>query len=332
MNVVIPMAGMGKRLRPHTLNIPKPLVEIAGKPVVEWLVEEINHVVEEEIEEIGFVVGRFGDEVEKKLVQIAERIGAKSKIYYQDIPLGTGHAVYCAEESLRDDVVVAFADTLFDADFKIDPVKDGTFWVKEVDNPESFGVVKTNSEDVITEFIEKPKEFVSNKALIGIYYFKNGLELKDELEYIVKNNVRVSGEFQLTTVLENLKNKGRKFQPGTVNSWMDFGNYRACLDSMKEMFRIKSLNTYNKDLKDHNEIIEPVMIEEGAILQGSKIGPFVYIQKGTSIIDSAVSETIIYQNSNLKETEIHESMIGESTTVNGFIGKLSLGSFSEIIK
>ena len=155
MKIIVPMAGRGSRLRPHTLTVPKPLIPIAGKPIVQRLVEDITKVVDEKVDEIAFVIGDFGVEIEQKLVSIANDLGAKGSIYYQDAPLGTAHAIACAKESLKGPVVVAFADTLFKADFVLDSSADGVIWVKQVEDPSAFGVVKINEDKIITDFIEK---------------------------------------------------------------------------------------------------------------------------------------------------------------------------------
>ena len=214
MKIIVPMAGRGSRLRPHTLTIPKPLLPVGGKPIVQRLVEDITKVCGEPVDEIAFIIGDFGVEVEKNLVAVAESLGAKGSIYYQEEALGTAHAILCAKDSLKGNVVVAFADTLFRADFTLDSSADGIIWVNQIDDPSAFGVVKLNSDNVITDFVEKPTEFVSDLAIIGIYYFKDGAYLKDELQYLIDNNIKEKGEFQLTNALENMKQKGTKFVPG----------------------------------------------------------------------------------------------------------------------
>src|SRR5581483_5997999 len=208
MKIIVPMAGMGKRMRPHTLTVPKPLIPIAGKSIVQRLVEDITKVCGEKVEEVAYVVGRFGKEAEDSLVKVAESLGAKGSIHYQDEPLGTAHAIMCAKEALDGKVVVAFADTLFKADFTIDTGKDGIIWVSKIEDPRQFGVVKLDENDVITDFIEKPQTFVSDLAIIGIYYFKDGAYLRSELQYLLDNNIMEKGEFQLTNALENMKKKG----------------------------------------------------------------------------------------------------------------------------
>ena len=205
MNIIIPMAGRGSRLRPHTLTVPKPLVPIAGKPIVQRLVEDIVEMTNATVDNIGFIIGDFGKEVENELLDIAHRAGAKGHIFYQDEPLGTAHAILCGKEIMKGNVIVAFADTLFKANIQIDTNTDGTIWTHRVKDPSRFGVVKLNSAGVITEFVEKPSVFVSDMAIIGIYYFKDGRYLKNELQYLIDNEIKDKGEYQLTSALENMK-------------------------------------------------------------------------------------------------------------------------------
>ena len=227
MNIIIPMAGMGKRMRPHTLTVPKPLLPIAGKPIVQRLVEDIAKVCGSQIDEVAFIVGHFGAEVEKKLLAIAASVGARGSISYQEEALGTAHAILCAKEALLGNVVVAFADTLFKADFTLDTTKEGIIWVQKVEDPRPFGVVKLDDQNRITDFVEKPAEFVSDLAIIGIYYFRDGAYLRQELQYLLDHDIRDKGEYQITNALENMKNKGTRFEPGQVTEWLDCGNKDA---------------------------------------------------------------------------------------------------------
>ena len=183
MNIIIPMAGMGKRLRPHTLTTPKPLIPIVGKPIVYWLVHDIVEVCPEKVENIGFVISKtFGESVEKELLFIAEKLGAKGHLFYQDEPLGTAHAVYCANEILTGKTIVAFADTLFKANFKLDTSKDGIIWVHQVEDPSAFGVVKLDETGHIQDFVEKPVDFVSDLDIIVIYYLKDCDKQRKEIK------------------------------------------------------------------------------------------------------------------------------------------------------
>lgn len=215
MRIIVPMAGRGSRLRPHTLTTPKPLIPIAGKPIVHRLVEDIAKVLNDKIEEIAFIIHEsFGKQTEKDLIAIAEKLGAKGTICYQNEALGTAHAILCAKESMKGPIVVAYADTLFRADFNLDKTADSVIWVKQVEDPSAFGVVQLNDKNEIVDFVEKPATFISDLAIIGIYYFKSGETLRKELEFLLDNNVIKGGEYQLTDALENMKQKGMRFVPG----------------------------------------------------------------------------------------------------------------------
>ena len=172
------MAGRGTRLRPHTLTIPKPLIPVAGKPIIQRLVEDLAASYKNDIEEIAYIVGDFGPDIEQELIRIAENLGARGRIYQQDKALGVGHAIACASESMEGKCMVAFADTLFQADFSFDAEEDGVIWTQKVEDPSSFGVVKLDGKGYITEFVEKPSDFISDLAIVGIYYFREGERLR----------------------------------------------------------------------------------------------------------------------------------------------------------
>jgi glucose-1-phosphate thymidylyltransferase len=331
MNLIIPMAGMGKRLRPHTLTTPKPLIPIAGKPIVQRLVEDIAKVTPEKIEHIGFIVGRFGAEVEKHLLAIAKQVGAQGHILYQDEALGTAHAVYCAKDLLKGKVSVAFADTLFRADFKLDVNQDGIIWVKEIEDPSAFGVVKTNDEGIITEFIEKPKTPVSNKAIIGIYYFKDGEALKKEIAHLIDNNITAGGEFQLTMALESLKQKGTKFKPGTVDEWLDCGNKNITVQSNAKYLTFLSKSELESDAEVMDStLIHPVYLAPGVKVHNSVIGPGVSVGEGTELVNAKIDHSLIQSNTQIKDAVLSNSMIGNYVRVKNYNGELSLGDYSEI--
>ncbi len=333
MRIIIPMAGMGKRMRPHTLTVPKPLVHVAGKPIVQRLVEDIVKVCGEKVEEIAFIIGHFGSEVEAMLVGIAGSMGAKGSIYYQEEALGTAHAIMCAEKSISGKTVVAFADTLFKADFTMDTNKEGIIWVQRIENPSAFGVVKLNTDGIITDFIEKPKDFVSDLAIIGIYYFKDGDYLKKELQYLLDNNLKEKGEFQLTNALENMKAKGTKFEPGQVTEWLDCGNKDATVYTNQ---RILEFKIGHKELKGDNisnensVIIEPCFIGNHVKISNSVIGPHVSIGDNSLVENSVIKNSIIGQNTAIKTSIIVNSMIGSHTIIESKPNDLSVGDYNQI--
>ncbi|OFY62882.1 MAG: nucleotidyltransferase [Bacteroidetes bacterium RIFCSPLOWO2_02_FULL_36_8] len=330
MNIIVPMAGAGKRMRPHTLTTPKPLLPVAGKSIVEWLLIDIAKMNPGKLGEIAFVTGHFGQETEIELAQIAKRLNCTSSIHYQQTALGTAHAILCAKPVLKGPVIIAFADTLFKTDFQLDKNADGVIWVKKVEDPRQFGVVKLNKENVITDFVEKPSEFVSDLAIIGIYFFKDGENLCKELEYLIENNIKDKGEYQLTNAMENMKKKGLKLLPGKVDEWLDFGNVEVSLSSHKRYLDfIKNQSLISQDvLLENTTLIQPVSIGAGTKISNSVIGPHISIGKNCHITNSIISNSMIRDNSNLTRVNLENSMIGNHTEVKGVLQSLNLGDYS----
>ena len=334
MKIIIPMAGKGKRMRPHTLTVPKPLINVAGKPIVQRLVEDITKVCGEKVDEIAFIIGPdFGKEVEENLVKIAQSQGAKGTICYQEKALGTAHAIMCAKESITGKTVVAFADTLFKADFVMDTNQEGVIWVQGIEDPRQFGVVKVNEAGVITDFVEKPETFVSNLAIIGIYYFKDGDNLKKELQYLLDNNITEKGEFQLTNALENMKQKGIAFTPGKVTEWLDCGNKDATVYTNQRVLEfIKgSPELKGKNITTENAlIIEPCFIGDNVVIKNSIVGPHVSIGANSSVNDGIVKNSIVQANTKISHTVVSNSMIGEGAEVKGKALDLSMSDYTTL--
>ena len=334
MKIIIPMAGMGKRMRPHTLTVPKPLIPVAGKPIVQRLAEDITRVCNEQPEEIAFIIGpTFGPEVEGMLKQVAANLNAKGSIWYQDEALGTAHAIMCAKECLDGKVVVAFADTLFKADFKMDTAQEGIIWVQKIEDPRAFGVVKVNDQNVITDFVEKPREFVSDLAIIGIYYFRDGANLRKELQYLLDNNIRDKGEFQLTNALENMKQKGVKFAPGKVTEWLDCGNKDATgytnqrvLEFLRGDATLRGKNIH----LDNAVIVEPCFIGDNVSVKNAVIGPHVSLGNNTQVSGSVITNSIVQQNSKITNKVVTNSMVGSYAEVSGTPSDLSVGDYNVI--
>lgn len=326
------MAGMGKRMRPHTLTVPKPLIPIAGKPIVHRLVEDIVQVCNDSVNSIGFIIGRnFGKEVESQLLEIAESVDAKGSIFYQDEALGTAHAIMCAQDLLEGKVVVAFADTLFKADFKLDSSKDGIIWVQQVDDPSAFGVIKMK-DNIITDFVEKPSEFVSDLAIIGIYYFRNGAFLRSELQYLLDNDIKDKGEYQLTNALENMKNKGTNFEPGQVSEWLDCGNKNATVYTNKRYLEfIKNSDLVAKSATIKNSVIvPPVYIGENVTVENSIVGPHVSLGDNSEIKSTIIQNSIVQTNTSINNANLKNSMLGNYVTLEGKSDDLSVGDYNTI--
>ena len=333
MKIIVPMAGRGSRLRPHTLTVPKPLIPIAGKPIVHRLVEDIAKVLDEKIDEVAFIIGEdFGDQVEKDLMKIANSLGAKGTIYYQDKPLGTGHAIMCAKESLSGPAVVAYADTLFKADFNLDKEADAVMWVKKVENPSAYGVVKLNQNNEITDLVEKPEEFVSDLAVIGIYYFKDVAVLKNELQNVLDAKLTRGGEYQINDGIEAMRKSGLRFVPGKVDEWMDCGNKNVTVETNGRMLNFlhqdgEKLISDSVKIKD-SEITEPCYIGENVELINAKIGPNVSIGDGTKIENSTIKNSLIQTFAEVKNAKLDNAMIGNHARFNGEFTQISIGDYS----
>lgn len=332
MKIIVPMAGMGKRMRPHTLTVPKPLIKVAGKPIVQRLVEDIASVCGEPVDEVAFIVGRFGDEVEQSLIEIAQGLGAKGTIHYQDEALGTAHAILCAAPALTGKVVVAFADTLFKANFTMDTAQDGIIWTSRVEDPSAFGVVKLGNDGTVEAFVEKPETFVSDLAIIGIYYFKDGDYLRSELQYLIDNDIRIKGgEFGLTDALENMNKKGTRFSIDTVDEWLDCGNKNATVFTNQRVLEYnKNTNMVAASAQLQNAVvIQPCYIGENAELHNSVVGPHVSIGDGTVVRNSVLSNSIVQSNTTVSNANVDNSMIGSHVTFNGGQRSVSIGDFNQ---
>ena len=331
------MAGRGSRLRPHSLSVPKPMLPVAGSPIVAQLVNEIARVVAKPIEEVAYVLGDpafFGKAIEEELTEVANELGAKATIYRQLEPLGTGHAVMCASDSLTGPIIVAYADTLIRTDLSLDPESDGMIWVKKVSNPKAYGVVQLNENAKINSLVEKPQEFVSDLAVIGIYYFRDAAFIKSELTDSM-NKARSHGEeFLLNEGILSMMDKGAIFTPGTVKEWMDCGNPRITLETNKKMLGIlndEGNKLIAEDIKlENSEIIPPCYIGKGVVLKNTTVGPNVAIGEGSLIEYSTISDCLIQKNTVIKNAKLYSSMIGNHVKYDGNHSFISIGDYSEL--
>jgi glucose-1-phosphate thymidylyltransferase len=338
MKIIIPMAGRGSRLRPHTLTTPKPLVAIAGSPILNQLVKDTVKLIDEPIDEIIFIIGDplfFNKEVETNLSAIAKKYDAKPVIYRQLSPLGTGHAIMCAKPSLTGSAIVIYPDTLIRVDDNFDKNSDVVIWTKRVSNPEAYGVVKLNQKNEIIDLVEKPESFVSDLAVIGMYYFKEISQLKDKLEIVISNNKMNSGEYQINDGLLAMMKDGKKFLVGEVNEWLDCGDAKKCIKANKAMLTF--LNQDGKRLISEKinlinaKIIPPCSIHHDVTIIDSTIGPYVSIGEGSKILKSSISNSIIQTNTSISNAELKKSMVGNNCVYNGNGQEINIGDFSELI-
>lgn len=324
-------------MRPHTLTVPKPLIPVAGQPIVHRLVRDIAEIVNEAIEEVAFILGDeafFGKEVVEQLEDLGKSLGAKVSIYRQLEPLGTGHAIMCAKDSLEGPAIIAYADTLIQANFQLDPEADSVIWVKKVDRPEAFGVVKLNERKEITELVEKPKDFVSDLAVIGIYYFKNVSDLRDELQHVLDNNIVNGGEYQINDGIKGMMAKGKVFKTGEVEQWMDCGNPKVTIETNQQVLKneqAKGRLQVDASLKSENSlVIEPCFIGKNVVLKNAIVGPFASIGDNCTIEGAQLSDVIVQHNTEIKEAIIRNSMIGSYVKYHGLARDLSIGDYAEI--
>lgn len=335
MKIIVPMAGRGSRLRPHTLTIPKPLIPIAGKSIVHRLVEDIAKILKEPVTEVAFILGDeafFGAQVVADLENLAKSLGAKASIYRQDQPLGTGHAIMCAQDSLSGPAVIAYADTLIRADFELDPQADAVIWVKQVQQPEAFGVVKLNATNDIIELVEKPTTFVSDLAVIGIYYFKEVGDLKTELQKVLDNNIQNGGEYQINDGIKAMMANGKVFKTGSVDEWMDCGNKEVTVETNSRMLGFlhqdgAPLVSQSVQL-ENSTIIPPCYIGEDVVLINATVGPNVSLGKGCRVENATLKNSLIQTNSHIKNASLDNAMIGNHARFDGNFTSVNIGDYS----
>ena len=331
MKLIIPMAGRGTRVRPHSHTVPKPLLPVAGTMIIERLVETFIRTLDRKIEEIVYILGPdFGQDIKDKLTEMSSRHDALATFRVQFPALGTAHAVACANEDLSGEVIVAFADTLFDSKEKFNiEGADSVIWLKRVEDPSRFGVA-LHEGDTITGFVEKPKDFISDLAIIGVYYFKDGLELKKQVNRVIDEDIKgPGGEYFLTEALDNMINEGKVFKIATVDEWLDCGTLPAWLETTGEIVA-KENHSYDASKYLNTTIIPPVFIAEGVKIENSTIGPKVSIEAGAVISNSTVSNSIIRESASLNKVITSGSTIGANTSIKNVSGTIDVGDHSSI--
>lgn len=331
MKLIIPMAGRGTRVRPHSHTVPKPLLPVAGKMIVERIVETFARTLDRDIDEIVFILGPdFGQEIKDALKAMSDRQGAKATFRVQETAQGTAHAVYCAEEDLSGECIIVFADTIFDMEGSVSiEDADSVIWLKEVDDPSRFGVAVEKG-DKITDFVEKPSEPISNLAIIGVYYFKEGEDLKKEIEYLLEHDVRGHGdEFQLTDALDRMLKDGKLFRKATVDHWMDCGTLPAWLETSGAIVEKEYEEVDESKYKD-TEIIPPVYIGDDVELEGCTIGPKASIASGSTLKKCSVKNSLIQEHAYLQNCKIENSTIGRHVELKDVDQEVHLGDHSKI--
>ena len=329
------MAGKGTRLRPFTLTCPKPLLKIIDKPIVEHLIDQITSRLTTQIDEIIYILGDevyFNSDIVSSLTLIAKKYNAKTKVYRQLDQLGTGHAIMCAEESLHGPSIVAYADTMIQGQISIAPDVDGIIWVKKVEDPSSYGVVSLDKKNNIIDLIEKPQKYVSDLAVVGIYYFKDISIIRDELKIHLNDKLNPGKEYLLNYGIERMIEKKRVFKSQEIETWMDCGTPKLLIESAKKIMSSKIiLEENNSFIKSGNvKIIQPVFIGKNVKIKDSEIGPFVSIGDDTDISNSNIESTLIYKNVKVSNADIKNSILGQYSVYDGSNKEIFLGDYSQI--
>ncbi len=322
MRAVIPVAGFGTRLKPHTYSLPKVLLNVGGKPILAHILEEL---LEENITKATFIIGYLGDVVKKYVADTFPEINAE--YVQQDEMLGLGHAIYKAIPTFDDEeIFIILGDTVFDVDLKsVFKNKRTSLGVKKVDDPRRFGVAFVEN-GIIKKLIEKPQEPVSNLALVGLYYISNADLLSESLKHIIENDIKTSGEYQLTDALQVMIDHGEDITTFPVEGWYDCGKPETLLATNRFLL---SRNGSNRQLE--NVVInDPVFIADSAIVKNSIIGPYTTIAEHCKISDSIIRNSIISPKANVHTTILENSIIGSSATIKGTYNKLNAGDSSEI--
>lgn len=331
MRLIIPMAGRGTRVRPHSHVTPKPLLPVCGKSMVERIVETFAAVLPRPLTEGVFVLGPdFGQEIRDQLTDICSRFDMSARFAVQDKALGTAHAVACAEDALEGEGIVVFADTLFFMEPGVNlEDADVVAWVKHVEDPSRFGVAVREGERIV-EFVEKPKELISNEALIGIYYVRRLEDLRTAIEYLFEQEMTGhGGEYQLTDAFDRMLKEDAVFKTAGVTEWLDCGTIPA-LTSTTRVILDHEQHDVDAGRADGSVIIPPVYLGPDAVIENSVVGPHVSIEAGARIEHSVVTRSIVFAEARVSGSALEESLVGSHAEVSGVTGRLNVGDHSTV--
>lgn len=325
MKAVIPVAGVGTRMRPHTYSLPKVLLNVAGKPILGHIIDAL---IEFGINDIAIITGYKSELVEDYVIKNYAEINFE--FCKQDEMLGLGHAILQAKDTFNDEpLLIILGDTIFDIDLKtaFANKESSVIAVKKVDDPSRFGVVLVEKDGKIKKLIEKPKDMISNLAIVGIYSIKNSALLAESLQRLVDENIKTRGEYQLTDALQLMLDKGENFEVCYVDGWFDCGKPETLLSTNEYL-----LEKNNKNVTLENSIVvPPVFISETAIIENSIIGPYATISDGANIKNSIIKNSIVSFNAKVKNSLLKKSIIGSDAEVKGTFSKLNVGDSSQII-
>ncbi len=323
MKAVILLAGLGTRLRPHTYSKPKPLVQVAGKPVLAHIIDSLTEL---EIEETIFIVGYLGDQIQKYVTDHYPKM--RARYVEQNEMKGQAHAILLTKEYIDQPVLIIFGDTIWETDFsRLEQVKhDGLIYVKEVDDPRRFGVVQIQN-GFVTKFVEKPIKYLSNLAVVGVYYFRNWQLLMRCIDALIERNIQTKGEYFLADAMQLMIEEGAKLEVETIPVWEDCGTREAILKTNRYLL------TKHADQDSEipgSVILPPVHISNGACIKNSIIGPYVSISEDATVENSIVHDCIISECAHIENAMLESSLIGKDAHVRGTFERLNVGDSSEV--
>jgi len=329
MKAIIPVAGTGTKLRPHTYTQPKALIPIAGKPILAFIIDEM---LEAGVKDFVFIIGYLGE----KIKDFVEKKYPNINAFYaeQNSREGIGHAIWHAEMFVKNNepVFIALGDSVFDLNLKeIVSAPTSLLCVKKVDDPRAFGVVEMEEKNgLIRRLIEKPLIPKSNLALVGLYKINESTELFDALSYLIQNNIKTRGEIQLTDALMRMIDKGVVFKGYKVNNWFDCGRKESLLETNAILLKKYGARQLPSLQLENSVIIDPVSIAENCKLSNCIVGPNVTIGENTTITSSIIKDSIIGSNSTLDNVLLHHSLVGNDAVIRGMSQTLNLGDDTEI--
>lgn len=325
MKVIIPLAGKGTRLRPHTHVVPKPMLKVAGRPVMSYVMDDVQKLGN--VEQVVYVTGHLKEKVE---AYARAAYDIPSVFIEQEVQDGTAGAVAKARDYIDAPVLIIFVDTIFDADLGIikDSTDDGIIWTKEVEDYQRFGVVVTDENGHMTRIVEKPKDPISKRANIGLYYIRNWKLLMEGIDHVLKSAPN-KGEWYLTDAFQYMIDKGAKIRVVDVEGWYDAGQLETLLDTNRVMLE-KGRARRPATLGEGATIVEPVYIEDGCIIEHATVGPNVSLGAGSTVRHATVRDTVAGDKVQISHAALHDSFLGDQVVVEGIKGRLTAGDHSEI--
>lgn len=321
MHVIIPVAGYGTRLRPHTYSKPKPLIQVAGNTILGHILDSLQDVG---VDEITFITGYLGEQIRTYMANDYPEF--RVNFVEQPNRLGQAHAIYLAREHVSGPVLIIFCDTISDAALEglAESPHDGVVFTRKVEDPRRFGVVTTTDQDVIDRFVEKPQEFVSDRALIGVYYIRDYEGLFASIERLMADDPPSGGEYFLADALQRMVDDGGALEARDVSVWEDCGTPDALLQTNRYMLEHGGAATVHVT-GENSVIIPPVHIAKNVHLTNSVIGPYVSLAEGCEVRDAILRDTIVDANAVIEDTMMSESLIGTHAIVRGRYRALNVG-------